>query len=93
MHRTKLPLRVWFRAAHLMATHSNGMSARQLAGQMDIPTIELGFPRGQREPELFIQDNPSMGSMFFHDKTTYKIRHVYGATVLDYRGLYKAVVP
>lgn len=36
MHRTKLPLRVWFWAAHLMATHSNGMSARQLAGQMGI---------------------------------------------------------
>ena len=30
MHRTKLPLTVWFWAAHLMATHSNGMSAQQL---------------------------------------------------------------
>jgi hypothetical protein len=36
MHRTKLPLRVWFWAAHLMATHSNGISARQLAAQMGI---------------------------------------------------------
>lgn len=36
MHRTKLPLTVWFWAAHLMATHSNGMSARQLAGQLGI---------------------------------------------------------
>jgi len=36
MHRTKLPLRIWFWAAHLMATHSNGMSARQLATQMGI---------------------------------------------------------
>jgi predicted RNA-binding Zn-ribbon protein involved in translation (DUF1610 family) len=36
MHRTKLPLRVWFWAAHLMATHSNGMSARQLKGQVGI---------------------------------------------------------
>ena len=30
MHRSKLPLTVWFWAAHLMATHSNGMSAVQL---------------------------------------------------------------
>jgi hypothetical protein len=30
MHRTKLPLTTWFWAAHLMTTHSNGMSARQL---------------------------------------------------------------
>src|SRR5271156_5661590 len=28
LHRTKLPLTVWFWAAHLMSTHSNGMSAR-----------------------------------------------------------------
>jgi len=30
LHRTRLPLTVWFWAAHLMSTHSNGMSARQL---------------------------------------------------------------
>ena len=30
----KLPLTVWFWAAHLMATHSNGMSAQQLMGQL-----------------------------------------------------------
>ena len=36
MHRTKLPLRIWFWAAHLMATHSNGMSARQLAAHLGI---------------------------------------------------------
>jgi hypothetical protein len=36
MHRTKLPLAVWFWAAHLMATHSNGMSALQLKAQLPI---------------------------------------------------------
>ncbi len=36
MHRTKLPLTTWFRAAHLMSNHSNGMSALQLKGQMGI---------------------------------------------------------
>jgi len=34
MHRTKLSLTIWFWAAHLMATHSNGMSAQQLKGQL-----------------------------------------------------------
>src|SRR6266567_5472457 len=33
MHRSKLPLVLWFWAAHLMATHSNGMSAVQLEAQ------------------------------------------------------------
>jgi predicted RNA-binding Zn-ribbon protein involved in translation (DUF1610 family) len=28
LHRTKLPLTVWFWAAHLMSTHSNGMSVQ-----------------------------------------------------------------
>ena len=36
MHRSKLPLTVWFWAAHLMATHSNGMSARQLEDQLGL---------------------------------------------------------
>ena len=30
MHRSHLPLKVWFTAAWLVATHRNGMSARQL---------------------------------------------------------------
>ena len=36
MHRSKLPLTAWFWAAHLMSTHSNGMSARQLADQLGL---------------------------------------------------------
>ena len=36
MHRSKLPLTTWFWAAHLMTTHSNGMSARQLADQLGV---------------------------------------------------------
>jgi transposase-like protein len=36
MHRTRLPLTTWFWAAHLMATHSNGMSALQLEDQLGL---------------------------------------------------------
>ena len=36
MHRSKLPLTTWFWAAHLMATHSNGMSALQLEAQLGV---------------------------------------------------------
>ena len=36
MHRSKLPLTTWFWAAHLMATHSNGMSARQFEDQLGL---------------------------------------------------------
>src|SRR5438045_6832895 len=36
MHRSKLPLTTWFWAAHLMTTHSNGMSALQLQAQLGV---------------------------------------------------------
>src|SRR6202140_3821778 len=36
MNRFKLPLTTWFWAAHLMTTHSNGMSARQLGDQLGV---------------------------------------------------------
>ncbi|MDD3444266.1 MAG: hypothetical protein PHS60_02555, partial [Zavarzinia sp.] len=58
----------------------------------DIPLIEIGFLDGDEEPTLLVQDSPTSGSMFAADKITYKIRHIYGGAVLDYRGAYKAVV-
>jgi len=57
-----------------------------------IPTIEVGFWNGRQEPELFVQDQPTVGSVFNSDKITYKIRHVWGYAVLDYRPFYKHVV-
>ncbi len=36
LHRTKLPLTIWFWAAYLMATHSNDISALQLQKQLGI---------------------------------------------------------
>ncbi|WP_341893878.1 hypothetical protein [Ferrovibrio terrae] len=62
------------------------------ADPLDIPGIEIGFLDGNEEPEIFVQDNPTVGSMFSNDKLTWKIRHIYGGTVTDYRGFYKAVV-
>ncbi|WP_322994048.1 hypothetical protein [Castellaniella sp.] len=62
------------------------------ADPADIPTIEIGFLDGNEEPELFIQDSPTSGSMWTNDTLTWKIRHIYGGNVVDYRGLYKSVV-
>jgi len=57
-----------------------------------LASIELGFLDGQEDPEIFVQDMPATGSMFSNDQMTFKIRHIYGGAVLDYRGLYKSVV-
>jgi len=54
-----------------------------------VPTIEVGFLNGREEPEIIIQDAPASGSVFTADKITYKVRHIWGAGVLDYRGFYK----
>lgn len=63
-----------------------------VANPADIPTIEVGFMDGNETPELFVQDLPNVGSMFSNDKLTYKIRHIYGGAVVDYRGFYGAIV-
>lgn len=54
-----------------------------------VPTIEIGFFQGRQEPELFVQDDPKVGSNFSADKVTYKIRHIYSGTVLEHRGFYR----
>jgi hypothetical protein len=62
------------------------------ADPMDIPSIEVGFLDGNEEPEIFVQDMPNVGSMFTNDKITYKVRHVYGGQVVNFRGYDKSVV-
>ena len=58
----------------------------------DQPMIELGFFRGREEPELFVQDAETHGSMFANDQITYKLRHIYGGAFLSSLGVYKNVV-
>ena len=54
---------------------------------LDIVSIEIGFLDGEEEPEIFVQDSPTYGSMFSNDELTWKIRHIYGGAAVDYRGL------
>jgi hypothetical protein len=65
------------------------------ANPSDVPTIEVGFFEGNEDPEIFVsdQENISNSSMFNADKITYKIRHIYGVGILDYRGFDGSIVP
>lgn len=58
----------------------------------DVEQIEVAFLMGQEQPEVFVADNQQVGQMFMADKLQYKIRHEYGADVVDYRGMDKSVV-
>lgn len=63
-----------------------------ICNPLDHPTIEIGFMDGRQDPEMFIQDNPTSGSMFTSDQVTYKIRHIYGGAAASYKGMRKQVV-
>lgn len=57
MHRTKLPLTTWFWAAHLMATHSNGMSAQQLMGQLGLGSYKTAWLLAQKLRRSMVDPN------------------------------------
>ena len=62
------------------------------AGIDQAEQIELGFLDGNENPEIMVADNPTEGSVFSADKTRFKIRHIYGGDVVDFRGLYGGIV-
>jgi hypothetical protein len=48
---------------------------------------------GREEPELMLADLPGAGQYFSSDKLLqWKLRHEYGAGLVDYRGAVKATV-
>lgn len=54
-----------------------------------VPTIEVGFYQGKQDPDLLVQSDATVGSVFAADKITYKIRHIYSGAVLEHRGFYR----
>lgn len=63
-----------------------------IANPAEVNTVVMGFLNGQQEPELFVQDQPTVGSTFTADKISYKIRHIYGGDCCDHRSFYRNVV-
>lgn len=47
--------------------------------------LSIGFLGGRQEPELFVQDNPTIGEAMSHDRINFKVRHIYGGTIPDHR--------
>ena len=43
MHRSKMPLKVWFQAAYLVTTHTPGMSALQFQRQIGLSSYQTAF--------------------------------------------------
>ena len=55
-------------------------------------TIEVGFYLGREDPEILVQDDPKVGSNFTADKISYKVRHIYGGAVMDFRPFFGGIV-
>lgn len=55
-------------------------------------TMVVGFLNGRQEPELFVQDQPNIGSNFSADRIAYKVRFIFGGAILDHRAFYREVV-
>lgn len=63
-----------------------------LADPNENPMIEIAFLNGKQEPELLIQDMPTVGAVFSNDVITFKLRHEYSGTVENHRGFLKSDV-
>ena len=48
LHRTRVPLTLWFGAAYLVSTHTPGISARQLQRQLGLSRYETAWTLLQR---------------------------------------------
>jgi len=58
----------------------------------DVEGIEIGFLNGKEEPEILVQDQPTVGNVFTYDTIRYKVRHEYGGAVVDFRAFAGAIV-
>ena len=65
----------------------------QLAAKEDMPFAEVSFLDGNEEPEILVQDSPNAGSIFSHDKLTYRVRHIWAATCRNWRAAVGHIVP
>lgn len=58
----------------------------------DIEGIEIGFLNGKEEPEILVQDQPTVDNVFVYDQIRYKVRHEYGGAVVDFKAFAGAIV-
>ena len=62
------------------------------ANPKDVEGMEIGFLNGKQEPEILVQDQPTVGNVFVYDTIRYKVRHEYGGAVTDFRAFAAGIV-
>jgi ISXO2-like transposase domain/Transposase zinc-ribbon domain len=75
MHASKLPLTVWFWAAYLMATHSNGIAALQLQEQLGLGSYKSAWLLcGKLRRAMVAPDRSPLAGLVEIDETTIPLR-------------------
>ena len=57
------------------------------------PSLEIGFLDGYQTPQLFISQDQRFGAQFTNDQLQIKAKFVFGGKPIDFRGVFKEVVP
>jgi hypothetical protein len=60
--------------------------------QNNAPFMELGFLDGIENPQIFLANQPTIGTQFTADELQYKVKFPFSGAITDYRGVYKQVV-
>lgn len=63
-----------------------------LVDPAESPVLAIDFLNGNQEPDILIQDTPNVGTVFTHDKITWRLRHEYTGVVENHRGVAKSTV-
>ena len=82
LHRSHLPLRTWFLAAWLVATHRNGMSARQLRLQLGLGSYKTAWLLLQKLRRAMVDpDRRPLAGLVEVDETSLPLRRADDAPV------------
>lgn len=60
--------------------------------QSNAPFLEIGFLDGIEQPQIFLANQPTVGTQFTADELQYKVKFVFGGAIIDFRGVGKNVV-
>lgn len=60
--------------------------------QENAPFLEIGFLDGIEQPQIFLANQPTVGTQFTADELQYKVKMVFAGAIIDFRGVGKNVV-
>jgi len=60
--------------------------------QENAPFLEIGFLDGIENPQIFLANQPTIGTQFTMDELQYKVKMVFNGAIIDWRGVGKNVV-